>query len=574
MSLSAAFGSDVQNAPPVEDKAGQEEDSDDQTSTPWYLRRDIKSSLLEGKEVKIPDVPVGAPAQVGEFLTLLAKDYGMEDLMLFDMTRLDDLHEFRYNNNTVDYILIATGKSERHNFKAAAELRNHIKHNHNVIPTVEGMVANGKTPAERRRLLRQARKGASATDNDYGRAANSWVLFHHNNMDVHLMTAERRQELNLESLWCPQEELHMFERKAPVSSYSDHIFSGIRRFHTLTTLNSAAASSKTSLHLQALKNMPCASSIESFTHLKNQFVRDFHAYDVNDFDNKIWFLKTLHCLNPLLVPLHEVENAFYEKHAFTGLGASQKVDDVTEYLKLLIDTPSKFQPSVASTDLSFDRLSTFISNLFNFTLDKFSMTSNPQFIPLLWRLTYSIPASSITPKLVSDIIDQKVSANFSANVPPNIVLSTNNARNVLTLIEYYTLAVDPDARIRNEFKEVVLFTYGNAGKWDRFWKEWESMHFPEALEPNEKLNRWVRLVVFLALASNKAQALHFLNNYWKNSTFVGGSFLDALKLKNGKFNTDAEKHALVLAMHHMIEYFDSQENPAFEGIKATLNRLE
>ncbi|KAM9889020.1 hypothetical protein OXX79_012445, partial [Metschnikowia pulcherrima] len=111
----------------------------DDITVPWYLREDIKSSLLDEKEVKIPEVPPHAPDHVSEFLELLAKDYGMENLLLFDMTTLEESHEFKANNRNVDFIIISTGKSERHILKAATEFRTHIKHKFDVLPSTEGM---------------------------------------------------------------------------------------------------------------------------------------------------------------------------------------------------------------------------------------------------------------------------------------------------------------------------------------------------------------------------------------------------------------------------------------------------
>lgn len=544
------------------------ESADSEISTPWYLRNDLKSELIENAVVEIPRVPETAPPHVAEILRLLAEGYGMEKLLLFDMTTLDETHEFRSDNQNTDYIIICTGKSERHIYKAASELRNYIKHVYGVIPAVEGMVLGAKTPAMRRRLLRRARKGPVATDNEYGRSANSWVLFHHDLVSVHILTGPRREELNLESLWCPEHERHLYEPQPAAPQESDHIFSGVRRLHTwaLRRLYSTPASVHGEM-LQLNQDAP-DSQIEELR-LRFEAACGPHVDHAARFE----FFKTLHQARPHLVSFAEVEDILLEKYAsafaFSEHAAAQKAEDVTEYAKLLIDSPETRVSDKASLDRALDKLSRFISNLYKFSDDQFSMTANEQFIPLLWRLALCNSDLGITPKMVDNALE---SGSLPASQPAEpLHIASNNGRNVVTLVDWHAKA--NGTTLFPRFLELVLFSFGNAGNWSAFWKQWEHMQIAQTLSALDALAQWVRMVVFLLLCDNQAQNLHFLRNYWKHSSCFGGSFMTRHLKNDDCFNSPNEKEALSAAIERIISSF-GQDETAFQGIRGDLRAMQ
>lgn len=547
--------------------------TEDANDVPWYLREDVTSELLDERKIELPDVPEHAPAHVEEFVKLLGNDYGMDNILLFDMTELPEEHEFKETNSNVQFIIISTGKSEKHIYKAANELRIHLKHTYNTLPLIEGMVSSAKTPAMRRRLLRRARKGPSATDNDYGKAANSWVMCNHDGVDIHMMTTARRDELNLESLWCKEEDLPKYTGKDQGHEQSDNIFSGIRRFHTMTNFRRHYSQNSTTLenlHYQLAQKATDTDS-QSIIVLKNQFEAAFQNPSISDYNVRFQFWKSLHLAHPDIFSFEDAENALLAKyaspHALNADLSQQKIDDVAEFAKLLLDTPSR-QHDKALTDTALDQLSRFISVLYEFSSDKLSLSNNPVLLPLLWRLCYI--ENEKVPQLSASTVDNVIHANQDIEVfpaKPLITLASKNCRNVLSLLDYYTHNVEVGTVPTYAWNELILFSQGNAGKWDEFWKQWETMSFSRDIEPHVAVERWTRLAVYLACRGDKTQMRQFLLNYWDTSNSVGGSFLQSFTANGEKFNSDNEASAFRRAISVMVTSFQTGESVPFEGIK-------
>lgn len=560
----------------VSEESLKTESAAEPQDVPWYLREDVTSELETARKISLPEIPAHAPPQIEEFLNLLAEDYGMEDIHLFDMTELAEDHEFKENNKNIDFIIILTGKSEKHIYKAANELRTYLKHQYNTIPLLEGMVSSAKTPAMRRRLLRRARKGPSATDNDYGRAANSWVLCSHENIDIHMLTSPRREELSLETLWCKPEDMDKYTPQATQNFESDNIFSGIRRFHTMTNFRRLYSLKLPSLesYLYQLNAKSTELDDEKAMQLKNMFEDAFQNPSLGDHKIRYQFWKTLHLLKPDTFPFEDAENALLQKYVSElspELISQEKSNDVTEYAQLLLDTPTRKQDKQLS-DEALEKLSKFIATLYQFSSDKFTLSSNPKFLPLLWRLCYLENTDQLTPKIVDEIIHEgKKIPTFPAT--PLISLASNNLRNVLLLLDHHTQKVEPGSVPTNALSELILFTYGNASKWDKFWHQWEVTWFTRTVEPSVALEKWVRLAVYLSARGDKTNMRKFLLEYWNNSSLVSGSFL-ALFEKNGKkFNSDSEGLTFQKAVEVMVTELASGGETPFEGISEYVETL-
>lgn len=557
----------------------QSEEQD--TSVPWYLRQDVASNLLERKEIEVPEIPIDSPPHLSDLLTLLAKDLGIDELKIFDIASLDDTHEFKTNHLDLNFIIIGTGKSERHIYKAATELRTHIKHAYGVVPSVQGMVSSGKTPAQRRRLLKKARKGPSATDNDYGFTANSWILCNHDGVEVHILSAQRRAELNLEQIWCPPEDLHLYQESQSVDYESDNVLHsfgrrrGQRRLHTSArNYSSLSDSDNLTQILEKLENLPVTVKDRDILQLQHQFNDIFSGASIREFDIRTRFLKTIHLARPELVSFEDVEESLLQKYTSAATWAqdmaTDKINDITEYTRLLVDSPTRAVDSKEASDYSLDKLSSFISALYEFSSEQFSMSANPLFLPLLWKLANVESKEPVTSRMVSDVISGKASL-----VPSNGELSSqlapNNARDILCLASHHDKTFNTS--LVSEHKELILFTFGNCGKWDKFWRELDSSTFLSSYTPSERIDQWVRLAVFLALTGNKSQAFKFLSELWKNSSSVSGNFLDAFADNNYKFSSDSLRVAFATAIRQMIQVLEGDNGELFEEIKMTVDQL-
>lgn len=546
-----------------------EVESVEDDSVPWYLREDSASPLIETKKIELPVVPDHAPATIDKFMNLLAYDYGLQDVALFDLTTLDEDHSYNINKQPARYILIATGKSEKHIYKAASELRMYIKHNHNIIPPIEGMVSAGTSPAARRRLLKRARKGPMATDNDYGKAPNSWVMCDSKVDDiyVHILTQERRDELNLESMYCAKEELHKYTPKQESLRDSDDIFIGIRRLYHTSTLFSKTSgirhySTATLSVYHKLIGESSQVSKKTLASYKSEFDSIFVSSSVEDFRAKVEFYKALHLLDPELVSFGEIEAVLLEKYLSLKIMLdshidmeTEKTNDVITYMKLLIDSPELKEESVGlRADVLFDKLSHIIFKLFSLSSHKVDLLGSREFVPLLWRMTFVENQEFLGSTIINEIVYD--SAPIPKSVGPIISQAKNRARDIIDLIKYYNNEGNKSPTLA--FKELVLFTYGNAGDWPAFWKEWE-VSFGLAQDSAQKMTSWVRLVVYLASRNDQGAMLHFLYNYWNNSTTSSTSFMDDYEANSSQFNATQDKMVFINAIERILAAIENGE---------------
>ncbi|CUM49319.1 ATPase synthesis protein 25, mitochondrial [Debaryomyces fabryi] len=573
-------------------------------SVPWYLRDDSSSPLLETKKVELPVVPDHAPTTVQTFLELLSDEYGLEDIELFDLTQLGPENEYHADNQPSDYMIICTGKSEKHIYKASNELRTYIKHNFELIPKIEGMASNSKTPAARRRMLRRARKGPLATDNDYGRTPNSWVMCDTavNNICIHILTESRRDELNLESLWCREEDIEKYSRSESAAEESDDIFIGIRRFHTMTPfarhyqqtrLYSSSSSNEAleaSLHKLSVGNL----TTEDLKQQIKSFEADFHDPSIKDYNTRFNFYRSIHIQNPDVVSFDELTFILLDKYSSLKIilnndidVSKERIQDTVDFMKLLIDSPeirrqfdlSNSKGVNAYADELYDTLSQFLSTLFRFSKEQIDISRHPEFLPLLWRLSFVQKKDTVIgSRMIDDIIYQE---GDIPNLPgqPSIFQAKNRARDILDLINYYNQKIDENALPTNSFKELLLFTYGNAGDWAKFWNTWEvsfNLLNNSKIDSKSSIKNWVRLIVYLAIRNDRSAIVYFLNNYWNCSTSIAGSFIDDFELNNNAFSSDEEKRSFKSSVNKMLNSINNENegNPSFSNVKEFVDSLE
>lgn len=570
-------------------------------SIPWYLREDSSSPLIESKKIDLPTISESAPATLETFMNLLAYDYGLQDIALFDLTTLDEAHAYNINKQPARYVLISTGKSEKHIYKAASELRMYIKHNHGIIPPIEGMVSAGTSPAARRRLLKRARKGPMATDNDYGKSPNSWVMCDSKVDDiyVHIMTQERRDELNLESMYCPREEIDKYTPKQDSSLESDDIFIGIRRlYHTATLFSQKnhknanllatrrlySTATKSVYHKLISENT--GATKKTLANYKSEFDSIYVPTSLDDYRAKLEFYKALHILEPEIVSFSDIENVIEEKYLSLKVMldsdidmSTEKSNDIITYMKLLVDSPelmktvelSESKNSVGlHADQLFDKLSHMISKLLRFSNQQVDLVANPEFIPLLWRLTFIGNQAFLGSSVINEIVYNSAPIP-QPSVTPIISQAKNRARDILDLIKYYNTTSNKSPTLA--FKELVLFTYGNDGNWPAFWNEWD-VSFGLTQDSAQKMSSWVRLVVYLASRNDQSAMLHFLYNYWRNSTTSTTAFTEDFIANSSQFNSQQDKKVFVMAIDRILSTIhNGDDTKSFSYVKSFTDSL-
>lgn len=560
---------------------------------PWYLRDDTSSPLIEKKVLNLPELPQDSPKSLENFVNLLGYDYGMENILLFDLNELDEDHTFSSKNGPLNFILIGTGKSEKHCYKAASELRLYLKHEYGIIPVMEGMVSAGVSPVARRRILRNARKGPLATENTYGKEPNSWIMCDSgiDGIQIHFLTKERRQQLNLEELWCKPQDLYKFRSNESEQLESDDIFIGIRRqFHTMTPfrmnnqLSIKSFSSESNENLHFIFNNFLQEDLNMTEDKLNSYISSFNSgftHSLTNFQLKFQLFKLIHIMNSNLVSFNDLVDILLQKNSSLMIAVDvgynlqkEKVQDVIDYMKLLIDSPEinkqlSSDPSERANYL-FQRLSNFISEILRFS--DVNLLENEEFIALLLRLTFIKSSEFVGPKQIDRYIKEgKIDQVSSEKL---IEVSGTRLRDILDLITYNSRS--HDQVYTTELKELILFTYGNANDWPKFWKKWNTfyglLNWESATE--QSITKWVRLAVYLAARNNKPAMIYFLNNYWEKSSSVTKSILHDLQENNFKFNLDTERIAFKVAMTKILQALNEDEKfNTYENITNVIENL-
>ncbi|KAH3671828.1 hypothetical protein OGAPHI_000014 [Ogataea philodendri] len=245
----------------------------------------------------------------------------MSNIEVFDLRNPRDPDSVNEGAQEVaDFMVVATGKSAKHLQKATLELNLFVKHQLKSLTSNEGLLSTAQLAKFRRRLLKRGKKGPSYAMNDYGAAANTWVMVDckDDNIAVHLLTEERRDDLDLESLWA-QDKSKYENRKTRVDD--DNIFSGFRFMHTMRRPVSAGG---------------------ILTQLAG-----FRSYSQVGFDQ----LKRLHLENPKACPLDKVQNHLLTKQAQGTLVTSREIAELVE----LILQSAEFHDGLTSETEVFSR---------------------------------------------------------------------------------------------------------------------------------------------------------------------------------------------------------------------------
>ncbi|EGV61747.1 hypothetical protein CANTEDRAFT_124819 [Yamadazyma tenuis ATCC 10573] len=537
---------------------------DNSDNTPWYLREEQNISTKPADRPPIPYVPESAPSTVTEFLRLLAEEYGLQEIQLFDLNTLDASHPQSVENQPFDYIIICTGKSERHIYKAGQELKHYIKHNFQKQVKVNGLVSAAPNAVARRRMLKRANKAPLATDNDYGKTANSWVMCETSvdNICIHVLTKDRRAELDLESLWVEEkapEPVEKQEESVAIKNVSDipEFFLTRRKLHTSTRyINHELATCLTNLMEE---------EVDSLNSQKlNQYITEFEASFVNpnveDHKFRSIFYSILHFIDHSVVSLEKVTEVMLDKYADLAIAIDESVNmkherssDVTTYMKVLIDSPqlqASLEPKPRS-DKAFDMLAQFSMNVYRFSGETIDPEANPEFIPLLWKLAFTSTNNGEL-DLGPSVIDETLYDNkdyyhqkFSTSVQ-----AENRTRDMMEVLNFY-LGLKSDSRsFSRSFKELQLFSLGNSGRWDEFWNHWDvSMSL---LDDKKDIQRWARLIVYLALRNDVRANKIFVQEYWSGTHKMSGSFMEQFQARSGDLK-ESETHHLKVSLGLILE---------------------
>lgn len=580
----------------IEDDTKEPVDNTDATEElPWYLRETPDLKINEERKTSIPSIPEGAPKTLEQLLEILCVEYGLEEVKLFDLNELDASHPNSTENQPFNYIIIATGKSERHIHKAGQELKYYIKHNYSEVANINGLVSNAPSPVARRRMLKRANKSPLATDNDYGRAANSWIMCDTriDNICIHILTKQRREELNLESLWTEDPQSVEYstgsilddQKNSNESSYVPYFFQSRRQLHTRSYSISSSAHSLTDIYNQIMTKEPKELNQKAVGSIIDQFNSQFNNPDIVDYNVRNKFFTMIHLSWPEIVSFEHLNEILLGKYtnlsvAMKNASSTMKLEketDVVEFMKLLLDSPelNAYSDKKLLADERYNLLSQYLSNIYRFSDDSINLESSPEFIPLLWKLSFPSDTSEgqdLGSSTIDEILYNNNEEPYSQTFKTS-VQAENRTRDITDILDYYLTTKAESCTLSRSIKELQLFSFGNAANWDQFWYQWDVSLNLLNDNNNQDFHKWIRLVIYLALRNDKSANKTFLQDYWQNTSKISGSFLQNYDIHH-QLLTKSESHALKVAMSKILDSLaDELSSSKLDELRTFINQL-
>lgn len=548
-----------------------------QEEVPWYLREEVGSSTNAEEDIKIPEVQENSPESLTTFLNLVVRDYGLQNVQFYDLTTLDHDHPHSIENQPFDYIIIATGKSEKHVFKAGQELKHFIKHKYSKQARINGLVSASPNPVTRRRMVKRANKSPPATDNNFGMPANSWVMCETlvDNICIHFLTELRREELNLESLWVPEGQgENLLQSSAEFHNKNNKdippFFLSRRQFHTTSRKYNPNV-------IESILNKKELTEDLIKEHIQD-YESNFKGDLLSEYNMRNEFYRLLHIVSPSIVPLSQVRDIILEKHSNLKLLSSiednlsqEKSKDLIAYMKVLLDSP-ELSSNFNGKEIADERcnlLSEFVTILYRLSSDDLDLHTIPELIPLLWRLSFIEKSEGI--ELGSSIVNETITDKD--NKWPTITFNTltnaeNRSRDINDLLELY--AKSSESILSPSVREIQLYTFGNAGSWSDFWKTWDIINL---LTGPQDFKSWLSLTTYLALRKDVEANVYFCKRLFTSSTSVSGSLLSCYESNKSQLSVDDKQHLRQSLSVIFDSVLSSEILPNIDEIKRFINAL-
>lgn len=290
-------------------------------SIPWYMRPEespkVNSPL---KPAEMPTLPENSPDSLTTVVTYLATKLGITDIKVFDMRDDNDTSANEGAKDIANFMVIGTGKSPKHLQKASTFLDFYLKHHFHEHPATEGLVGSNAMARARRRLKKKGKGSPQYAKYDYGASANTWIMTDckTDGIYVHMLTSERRDDLNLELLWAKDKSKY---RKQENTINDDNVLSGLRYYHTMRRAGTR--------------------SVSSVAFDPRIMTRDNYRNRFND-------LKEKHLKDPQNTPLVLIQHHF---DAMVSNGLALTVDDVYQYIDLVFQSPEFYNGLKADIDV-------------------------------------------------------------------------------------------------------------------------------------------------------------------------------------------------------------------------------
>ena len=198
---------------------------------PWYLQvqtpQHIQSPLSDRQ--RLPDLPSDPPPLLQPMLEHISIDLGLDDLSILDLRHLDPPPALGANL----LMVVGTARSEKHLHVSADRYCRWLRTAHQLTPYADGLLGRGELKLKMRRKARRARIMSRVGSSEQGAVDDGlrtgWVCVNVGTIEdgstfsekrpaiegyvgfgsqsggtkvvVQMLTAEKREELDLERLW-------------------------------------------------------------------------------------------------------------------------------------------------------------------------------------------------------------------------------------------------------------------------------------------------------------------------------------------------------------------------------------
>ena len=202
-----------------------------ESATPWYLQVDVpqraSNPLLERQQ--IPELPSDPPPLLKPMLEHISVDLGLDDLIIFDLRRIDPPPALGANL----IMVLGTARSEKHLHVSADRFCRWLKTTYKLAPYADGLLGRGELKVRMRRKMRRAKLlssvGSIETSTTDDGLRTGWICVNVSTIEdgrapiedfskqhgyvgfgsevegakvvIQMLTQEKREELDLEDLW-------------------------------------------------------------------------------------------------------------------------------------------------------------------------------------------------------------------------------------------------------------------------------------------------------------------------------------------------------------------------------------
>ncbi|TVY30240.1 ATPase synthesis protein 25, mitochondrial [Lachnellula hyalina] len=220
---------EIEEIEELEELEAQEEpgETTEVSAVPWYLQ--VQSPQSEVKPLserqRIPELPESPPPILQPLLQKVSIDFGMDDLTLLDLRKLDPPPALGANL----FMIIGTARSERHLHVSADRLCRWLRSTYKLRPSADGLLGRNEMKLKLRRKAKRAKLMGTTDGTEDDGIRTGWVCVDVGVVEgaegeaddvpepqdfvgfgrktdgvrvvVQMLTEEKRQEIELERLW-------------------------------------------------------------------------------------------------------------------------------------------------------------------------------------------------------------------------------------------------------------------------------------------------------------------------------------------------------------------------------------